>query len=147
MNLINKENSIYIAGSSGMVGSAITRKLQSLGYGNLLLPNRNEVNLLDFEAVSKWFEINKPEIVIFAAAKVGGIDANSKYQADFILENLKIQTNLIESAWRNKVNRLLFLGSSCIYPKFANQPISEDELLSGKLENTNAAYAIAKIAG
>ena len=147
MNLINKEDSIYIAGSSGMVGSAITRKLTSLGYKNLLLPNRNKVNLLDFKTVSEWFEMNKPKIVILAAAKVGGINANSKYQADFILENLKIQTNVIESAWRSKVSRFLFLGSSCIYPKFANQPIVEDELLAGKLEKTNSAYAIAKIAG
>ncbi len=147
MTLINKEDSIYIAGSSGMVGSAITRKLTSLGYKNLLLPNRNRVNLLDFKTVSEWFEMNKPKIVILAAAKVGGINANSKYQADFILENLKIQTNVIESAWRSKVSRFLFLGSSCIYPKFANQPIVEDELLAGKLEKTNSAYAIAKIAG
>ena len=144
---ISKDYKIFIAGHSGMVGSAIKRSLIKKGYTNLLCPNRKDLNLLNYLEVENWFEINKPDVVILAAAKVGGIIANSKYTADFILENLKIQTNVIESAWKYKVKRFLFLGSSCIYPKLAKQPLKEEYLLAGKLEKTNESYAIAKIAG
>ena len=147
MTFIKKNNSIFIAGNNGMVGSSIKRSLEKNGYDNLLLPNREDLDLLNYQKVKIWFEKNKPEIVILAAAKVGGIQANYKYPADFILENLKIQTNIIENAWQNGTKRLLFLGSSCIYPKFAKQPIKEEYLLNGPLENTNESYAIAKIAG
>ena len=115
--------------------------------GCFLVPNRKELDLLDFESVKYWFKKNKPTIVILAAAKVGGILANSKFPADFLLQNIKIQTNIIEAAWENNVKRLMFLGSSCIYPKFSIQPIKEEYLLTGELEQTNDAYAIAKIAG
>ena len=147
MNYINKSNSIFIAGHRGMVGSSIKRSLENNGYKNLLLTNRNDLDLLDNAKVEKWFKANKPEIVILAAAKVGGIEANNNYPADFILENLKIQINIIENAWKNGTKRLLFLGSSCIYPKLAKQPLKEEYLLNGPLEETNDAYAIAKIAG
>ena len=147
MKLINKNDSIFIPGSSGMVGSAIKRRLLDRGFNNLLIPRRNSLDLLDFSNVDKWFSANKPEIVILAAAKVGGIDANFRYQADFILENLKIQTNVIECALKHKVKRFLFLGSSCIYPKLAPQPMKEECFLSGELELTNKAYAVAKISG
>ena len=147
MNYIKKDNRIFIAGHKGMVGSSIKRSLENNGYKNLLLTNRSDLNLLDNAKVKKWFKVNKPEIVILAAAKVGGIEANNNYPADFILENLKIQTNIIENAWKNGTKRLLFLGSSCIYPRLANQPIKEEYLLTGKLEKTNEAYAVAKIAG
>ena len=136
-----------------MAGSAICRALQANGYGDeakggaLLIPNRQELDLLDAEAVKAWYEKNKPDVVVLAAAKVGGIYANDTYPADFLLENLKIQTNVIEGAWKAGVRRLLFLGSSCIYPKFAEQPIKEESLLTGSLEPTNEWYAIAKIAG
>lgn len=136
-----------------MAGSAICRSLFRNGYGNtnksgeLLLPTRNELDLLNFSDVIKWFDTNRPEIVIIAAAKVGGIYANSKYPTEFILENLKIQNNLIEASWKFGVKRLVFLGSSCIYPKYSNQPILEEYLLQGGLEKTNEPYAIAKIAG
>tara|TARA_Y100000589_G_scaffold329678_1_gene376947 strand:+ start:2856 stop:3851 length:996 start_codon:yes stop_codon:yes gene_type:complete len=146
-NLINKEDTIFIAGSTGLVGSSLIKVLKKKGYNNLLTPKKNELNLLDFKSVEKWFQLNKPKIVILAAAKVGGIEANSKYPADFILENLKIQNNVIENAWRNNSKRFLFLGSSCIYPKFAEQPIKEEFLLGGELEKTNEPYAIAKITG
>ena len=145
--LILKDSRIFIAGHSGMVGSAIKRRLLNKGYNNLLCPSRKDLDLLDFVMVQNWFKDNKPDVVILAAAKVGGIYANNYYTADFILENLKIQTNVIENSWKNNVKRFLFLGSSCIYPKFANQPLKEDYLLNGKLENTNESYAIAKIAG
>tara|TARA_B100000242_G_scaffold126304_1_gene89070 strand:- start:18143 stop:19138 length:996 start_codon:yes stop_codon:yes gene_type:complete len=151
--LINLNEKIFIAGSSGMVGSAIKRNLEAFGYGNInqngliFSPSRKELNLLDSAAVNEWFIKNKPTIVILAAAKVGGILANSNFPADFLLENLKIQTNVIESAWKTGVKRFLFLGSSCIYPKFAEQPIKEEELLRKQLEPTNESYAIAKIAG
>ena len=144
---------IFIAGSTGMAGSAIFRKLSLEGYGLkdndgcFLVPNRQELDLLDFESVKCWFKKNKPTIVILAAAKVGGILANSKFPADFLLQNIKIQTNIIEAAWKNNVKRLMFLGSSCIYPKFSLQPIKEEYLLTGELEQTNDSYAIAKIAG
>ena len=145
--LISKTYKIFIAGHSGMVGSAIKRSLIKKGYTNLLCPSRKELNLLSFHEVENWFKNNKPDIVILAAAKVGGIYANSEYKADFILENLKIQNNVIENAWKSNVKRFLFLGSSCIYPKLAEQPLKEKYLLTGPLENTNESYAIAKIAG
>ena len=139
---------IFIAGASGMVGSAVKKLLKKKGHGeNLLIPNRKELNLFDTNAVSNWFKTKKPDIVIIAAAKVGGIYANEKYPADFILENLKIQNNVIESSWLSNVRRLVFLGSSCIYPKYSTQPIKEEYLLSGNLESTNQWYAVAKIAG
>jgi len=143
----------FVAGAHGMAGSAICRALLKSGYGNsinggeILKPKRKDLDLLDINEVKKWFKYNKPTIVIIAAAKVGGILANSTHPANFILENLKIQTNLIETAWNFGVKRLLFLGSSCIYPKFSDQPIDEESLLSGFLEQTNESYAIAKIAG
>ena len=147
MNLIKKTDRIFIAGHTGMVGSAIKKKFKEFNYINLQTPGRKELDLLDNKSVENWFKDNKPEVVILAAAKVGGIEANSKYPADFIFENLKIQTNVIENSWKNNVKRFIFLGSSCIYPKFAEQPIKENYLLSGKLENTNEPYAISKIAG
>ncbi len=147
MSLINKEDQIFIAGSTGMVGSAIKSKLNSSGYINLRIPSRKELDLENTNSVFNWFKENKPDIVILAAAKVGGIMANSTYPADFILNNLKIQNNVIESAWKNNTKRLLFLGSSCIYPKYSNQPIKEEELLKSSLENTNEWYALAKICG
>jgi GDP-L-fucose synthase len=130
-----------------MAGSAICRALDRAGYQKILTASRSELNLLDGTAVEAWFAIHQPTVVVLAAAKVGGIHANSSYPADFLLENLKIQTHVIETAWRSGVRRLLFLGSSCIYPKFAEQPIQEEALLSGALEPTNEWYAIAKIAG
>ena len=150
INLFNER--IFVAGHSGMVGSAICRALKNtkkhLGDKNILLtPSRKELDLLDKNSVEKWFKKNKPTIVVVAAAKVGGIIANNSSPASFLLENIKIQTNIIESAWLNNTKRLLFLGSSCIYPKFAPQPIKEESLLKGELESTNQWYAIAKIAG
>ena len=151
--LISKEERFFVAGANGMVGKAIVRALKKYGYGEkenkgiLLTPSREELNLLYIKDVEKWFQKNKPTVVILAAAKVGGIFANNSQPADFILENLKIQTNVIEMAWKYNVKRFLFLGSSCIYPKFAPQPISEESLLTGILEPTNQSYAIAKIAG
>lgn len=145
--LINKEDRFFIAGHRGMAGSAICRALQRSGYENLLTASRDELDLLDLQGVQRWFFDNKPTVVVLAAAKVGGIHANDTYPADFLLENLKIQTNVIETAWQCGVKRLLFLGSSCIYPKFAEQPIKEESLLTGALEPTNQWYAIAKIAG
>ena len=147
MEYITKENKIFVAGHKGMVGSAIIRNLRNSGYFNLLTAERNELDLIDTNKVKNWFKKNKPEIVVIAAAKVGGIGANSRFPAQFLLDNLKIQNNLIESAWENDVSRLLFLGSSCIYPRLATQPITEKDLLSGQLEITNEYYAIAKIAG
>ena len=150
---ISYEDTIFVAGGTGMVGSSIIRMLKKFGYGNyknkgkIFAPTRQELDLLDLNAVKKWFSKNNPNIVIIAAAKVGGILANSSLPADFILQNLKIQTNIIETAWASNVKRLLFLGSSCIYPKLAKQPISEDSLLSNFLEETNQWYAISKIAG
>ena len=130
-----------------MVGGSIKKALIKKGYRNLLCPGRKDLDLLNFLEVENWFKENKPDIVILAAAKVGGIYANEKYTADFILENLKIQNNVIENAWKFQVKRFLFLGSSCIYPKLAKQPLKEEYLLTGSLENTNESYAIAKIAG
>ncbi len=145
--LISKESKIFIAGHKGMVGSAIKKALIKKGYKNLLFASRDDLDLLDFIKVKSWFKKNRPEAVILAAAKVGGIYANSNYSGDFILENLKIQNNVIENSWRFNVKKFLFLGSSCIYPKFAKQPLKEEYLLNGELETTNESYAIAKIAG
>ena len=145
--LINQNDRFFVAGHRGMAGSAICRALQRSGYNNLLTASRDVLDLLDVQAVQRWFADNKPDVVVLAAAKVGGIHANDTYPADFLLENLKIQTNVIETAWKSGVKRLLFLGSSCIYPKFAEQPIKEESLFTGALEPTNEWYAIAKIAG
>ena len=153
MNLINKAERIFVAGANGMAGSAIVRSLKKNNYGSkefggeLLTPSRKELNLFNYSEVEEWFKAKKPTVVILAAARVGGIFANSSKSADFILENLKIQNNVIENSWRFNVKRLLFLGSSCIYPKYAKQPIKEEYLLQGYLEKSNSAYAIAKIAG
>ncbi len=154
MNLKDISNQkVFIAGSSGMVGSAIKRAFlkNKKYYPNnkfkILTPSRNQLDLLNYNSVEKWLKKNKPDIVIIAAAKVGGIYANKTQPTEFILENLKIQTNLIELSYKYKISKLLFLGSSCIYPKFANQPIIEEELLNGQLEYTNQYYALAKIAG
>tara|TARA_B100000674_G_scaffold464151_1_gene445855 strand:+ start:9358 stop:10329 length:972 start_codon:yes stop_codon:yes gene_type:complete len=146
-SLITPEDHIFVAGHRGMAGSAICRAFKRSGYHKLLTSTRSELNLLDLAAVQAWFAKNKPTVVVLAAAKVGGIQANNNYPADFLMENLKIQTNVIETAWKSGVRRLLFLGSSCIYPKFSKQPIKEEELLTGALEPTNEWYAIAKIAG
>lgn len=146
-SLINRSDRIFVAGHRGMAGSAICRSLKRSGYRQLLTPSREELDLLNGPAVEAWFDKHRPSVVVLAAAKVGGIQANSTFPADFLLENLKIQTNVIERAWLSGVRRLLFLGSSCIYPKFAEQPIQEESLLSGALESTNEWYAIAKIAG
>lgn len=145
--LITPEDRIFVAGYRGMAGSAICRALQRAGYSNLLTASRAELDLQDGPAVQRWFAEHQPTVVVLAAAKVGGIHANNSYPADFLLDNLKIETNVIETAWRSGVRRLLFLGSSCIYPKFAEQPIREEALLTGALEPTNEWYAIAKIAG
>lgn len=144
---MQKDSKIYIAGHRGMVGSAITRKLKKEGYENLILKTSSELDLRNQRDVKDFFEIEKPEYVFLAAAKVGGINANNIYPADFIYDNLGIQNNVIHQSYRNGVKKLLFLGSSCIYPKNAPQPIKEEYLLSGFLEPTNDAYAIAKIAG
>jgi len=144
---MNKDSKIYVAGHNGMVGSAIVRKLRQEGYDNLLLRSHDELDLLDQKATFRFFEEEKPEYVVLAAAKVGGIMANDTYRAQFIYENTQIQNNVIHASYVNDVKKLLFLGSSCIYPKHAPQPIKEEHLLSGKLEDTNEPYAIAKIAG
>jgi GDP-L-fucose synthase len=145
--LITPGDRIFVAGHRGMAGSAICRALQRAGYSNLLTASRAELDLEDGPAVKRWFEQHQPTVVVLAAAKVGGIQANATYPADFLLDNLKIQNHVIETAWRSGVRRLLFLGSSCIYPKFAEQPIREEALLTGPLEPTNEWYAIAKITG
>ena len=147
MSLITPEDRIAIFGGRGMAGSAISRALTRFGYFHQLKPSRAELDLLNSLAVQQWFAKHQPSVVVLAAAKVGGIHANATYPVDFLLENLKIQTNVIEGAWKSGVRRLLFLGSSCIYPKFAEQPIKEEALLTGPLEPTNEWYAIAKIAG
>jgi len=145
--LISPNDRIYIAGHRGMAGSAITRRLKAEGHQKLLTVSRTELDLMDGHAVAAWFSDQRPDVVVLAAARVGGILANSSYPADFLLDNLKIQQNVIENAWRHGTRRLLFLGSSCIYPKLADQPIREDALLGGPLEPTNEWYAIAKITG
>ena len=147
MSLITSNDRFAIFGARGMAGSAISRALERSGYHQQLKPSRAELDLLDPAAVQQWFSQHQPTVVVLAAAKVGGIFANNTYPADFLLENIKIQTHVIETAWRSGVRRLLFLGSSCIYPKFAEQPIKEEALLTGMLESTNEWYAIAKIAG
>jgi GDP-L-fucose synthase len=144
---MEKSAVIYVAGHRGMVGSAIVRKLQLQGYQNLVLKTSNELDLRDQSAVADFFKTYTPHYVFLAAAKVGGIMANNTYRAEFLYDNLMIETNVIHQSYVQKVKKLLFLGSSCIYPKFAPQPLKEDSLLSGLLESTNEPYAIAKIAG
>ncbi|MBD1363875.1 GDP-L-fucose synthase [Mucilaginibacter sp. ZT4R22] len=144
---MNKDSKIYIAGHRGMVGSAIYRKLQAEGYTNFILRRSEEVDLRDQQQVAAFFAQTKPDYVFLAAAKVGGIVANNTYRADFLYENLQIQNNVIHNSYLNGVKKLMFLGSSCIYPKLAPQPLKEDYLLTGTLEPTNEPYAIAKIAG
>ncbi len=144
---MNKESKIYIAGHRGLVGSALVRNLEKEGHTKLVFRTHSELDLTDQLAVEVFFRSEKPEYVFLAAAKVWGIGANSSFPVDFLLANLKIQNNIIESAYKNGVKKLLFLGSSCIYPKMAPQPIHEDSLLTGILEPTNEPYAIAKIAG
>ena len=145
--LINKNDVFFVAGHKGMVGSALCRKLIKKGYSNVKTISRSEVDLRNKNKVDDWFSQNKPDVVLMAAGKVGGIGANKDSPTEFLLDNLKIQNNVIESSWKNNIRRFLFLGSSCIYPKFARQPIREEELLSGSLESTNDSYAIAKIVG
>ncbi|RME73362.1 MAG: GDP-L-fucose synthase [Verrucomicrobia bacterium] len=144
---MNKDTRVYVAGHRGMVGSAFVRKLRAEGFNNILMPDRAELDLCNQQQTFAWFEKNRPEVVFVAAAKVGGILANNTYPADFIADNLAIALNCVQAAHRSGVQRLLFLGSSCIYPKHAPQPMPEDCLLTSPLEPTNEAYAIAKIAG
>ncbi len=144
---MEKESKIYIAGHRGMVGSALLRKLEAEGYSNFVLRTSSELDLKNQSEVARFFQEEKPDYVFLAAAKVGGIHANNVYRADFLYENLMIQNNIIHNAYLNKVKKLLFLGSSCIYPKLAPQPLKEAYLLTGPLEETNEPYAIAKIAG
>ena len=144
---MEKAAKIYIAGHRGMVGSAIERKLRSEGYHNIIARTSSELDLRNQQAVNAFFDLEKPDYVILAAAKVGGIHANNTYRAEFIYDNLMMEANIIHAAFSNKVKKLLFLGSSCIYPKMAPQPLKEEYLLSGYLEATNQPYAIAKIAG
>ena len=144
---MDSDSKVLVAGANGMVGSAIVRNLESKGYANIIQGTRQSVDFTNQEDVKDYFLYHRPEYVFVSAAKVGGIMANKKYKADFITENLEIQTNIIKNAHKIGVKKLLFLGSSCIYPKFANQPITEDQLLSGPLETSNDGYAIAKIVG
>ena len=145
--MLDKSEKIFVGGHRGLVGSALIRRLKSESFSNLLVRDRPKLDLTDESAVAKFFADEKPAVVILAAAKVGGIKANNDYPVEFLLENLRIQNNVIRSAYENDARKLLFLGSSCIYPKLAPQPIPETALLSGPLEPTNEAYAIAKIAG
>jgi GDP-L-fucose synthase len=145
--MIPKEAKIYVAGHRGMVGSALFRRLTQEGFTNLITRTSNELDLRSQQAVAEFFAQEKPNYVILAAAKVGGIQANNIYRAEFLYDNLMIESNVIHQAYLNDVQKLLFLGSSCIYPKFAPQPLKEDALLTGELESTNEPYAIAKIAG
>ena len=145
--MLSKKSKIFIAGRKGMVGSSIQRKLKKLGYKNLLITDKKKINLLDQTKVFNYLKKNKPSLVIVAAARVGGILANSKNKGSFLYENLQIQNNLIHGAYLAKIKNLIFLGSSCIYPKNCKQPMKEKYILSGNLEETNDAYAIAKIAG
>lgn len=144
---MEKIGKIYVAGHNGMAGSAIMRKLKTEGYSEFVFRSSAELDLRDQSAVARFFNTEKPDYVFLAAAKVGGIYSNNKYRAEFLYDNLAIESNVIESAYRNKVKKLVFLGSSCIYPKMAPQPLKEEYLLTGKLEPTNEPYAIAKIAG
>lgn len=145
--MMEKNSKIYVAGHGGMVGSAIVRKLSAEGFGSIIAKSSTELDLRNQAAVNDFFEINKPDYVFLAAARVGGIHANDTYRAEFLYDNLLIEANIINAAYRNGVAKLLFLGSSCIYPKLAPQPMKEDYLLTGTLEHTNEPYAIAKIAG
>jgi GDP-L-fucose synthase len=145
--MMDKSEKIFVGGHRGMVGNALIRRLESEGFTNLPKRDRSQLDLLDESAVAKFFAEEKPAVVILAAAKVGGIKANNDFPVEFLLENLRTQNNVIHAAYENGARKLLFLGSSCIYPKFAPQPIPETALLSGPLEPTNEAYAIAKIAG
>ena len=147
MRAVKKSDSIFVAGHRGLAGGAILRELQGAGYANLLTRTRAEVDLKQRDAVRAFFQDQRPQVVVVAAAKVGGIKANNDFPVEFLLENLSIQNNLIEAAYDFGAKKLLFLGSSCIYPKFAPQPIPESALLTGELEPTNEAYALAKIAG
>ena len=144
---MEKESKIYVAGHRGMVGSALVRCLTQAGYTNLVVRTSKELDLREQAAVATFFEEEQPEYVLLAAAKVGGIHANNTYPADFLLDNLRLQNNVIEQSYQHRVRKLLFLGSSCVYPKMCPQPIREEYLLTGELEPTNEAYAIAKIAG
>jgi GDP-L-fucose synthase len=144
---MDSDSKIFVAGHKGLVGSAIVRHLEAEGFTNIITADRRQVDLTNLNAVRMFFMLEQPEYVFLAAAKVGGIGGNADYPADFIYENLMIQSNVISMAAENGVKKLLFLGSSCIYPKFAQQPITEDQLLTGSLEESNDAYAIAKIAG
>ena len=144
---MEKSSKIYIAGHRGMAGSAIERKLRAEGYTNIIHRTSNELDLRNQDLVNSFFRVDKPDYVILAAAKVGGIHANNTYRAEFIYDNLMMEANIIHASYLNKVKKLLFLGSSCIYPKMAPQPLKEEYLLSGYLESTNQPYAIAKIAG
>ena len=145
--MIDPDSKIYVAGHRGLVGSAICRKLQASGFGNIVTRTHAELDLVDQQQVQSFFEQERPEYVVLAAARVGGIHANNTYPADFIYDNLMIESNVIRSAFDADVQRLLFLGSSCIYPREADQPMREDSLLTGVLESTNEPYALAKIAG
>jgi GDP-L-fucose synthase len=147
MSEIDHDSKIFVAGHRGLVGSALVRNLQAKGYRNLVLRTRQELDLTSADAVAAFFASEKPDVVIDAAAKVGGIHANNIYPADFIRDNLLIQNNLIDHAWKNGVKKFVFLGSTCIYPKLAPQPMKEEYLLTGALEPTNEWYAVAKIAG
>ena len=144
---LNKDEKVYVAGHSGMVGSAILRKLKVEGYKNVIFKTRSQLNLTNQKKIYQFLKKNKPDFIFIAAAKVGGIYSNNKYKADYIFTNLSIQLNLIHSAYLCGIKNLIFLGSSCVYPKLSKQPIKESYLLSGELEKTNDAYAIAKIAG
>jgi GDP-L-fucose synthase len=144
---MDSNSRVLVAGANGMVGSAIVRNLESKGYTNIIKGTRDDVDFTNQEETERYFCSEEPEYVFLAAAKVGGIMSNSNYKADFLTENLQIQTNIIQQSYNFGVKKLLFLGSSCIYPKFATQPITEDQLMTGPLEPTNDAYAIAKIAG
>ena len=144
---MNTGSKIYVAGHRGMVGSAIVRKLNTEGFTNIIIRTSNELDLRNQNAVNVFFEAEKPDVVILAAAKVGGIHANNVYRAEFLYDNLMIEANIIHAAYKSKVEKLLFLGSSCIYPKMSDQPMKEGYLLTGELEPTNEPYAIAKIAG
>src|SRR5690606_17599055 len=144
---MEKNAHIYVAGHGGMVGSAIVRKLRSEDFNNLLLRKSSELDLRNQTEVDDFFKTEKPEYVFLSAAKVGGIQANNIYRAEFLYDNLMIETNIIHAAYKHGVKKLLFLGSSCIYPKMAPQPLKEESLLTGLLESTNEPYAIAKIAG
>ena len=145
--LIDAEDKIFVAGHNGMVGKAICRSLTKRGYQNIITSTRSKLDLTNATDVDDFLNVNRPNIVVLAAAKVGGIYANNQYPGEFILNNLLIQTNVINSSWKFNVDRFLFLGSSCIYPKLSKQPIKEEYLLNGELEKTNEYYATAKIAG